>query len=447
MKTMESTDVDAALKAAAENTTEKAKSYAAAAAAAAATTTAADEEDEEEEDDEDDDEDAAAGDAPETASVRASVRSAYATDFKRDAPPTLTNETRDAFLRDPRLAASYWRIAREHRGAAADDVPQDSARRKAAIQALIDREIGLEASTFVDPAAEGGELFLERVLIAPSDQARVFELGVKLTYATDSPALLAALTEMREAVIADLPIQALLQDKTTAVEAVVGLARGFDGIPIDEKGGVAAGAVRTAALATLRTFAKAIKAAIGHAADGAHRAHPPRYDDEFPAFHVTSRAALSYPPPPGGTRASRRRRGGRRREARREGRRRGRGGEDRRRAEREGGAGGDAADRAPDRAVGDSAHLVAGCRGGRVARAGRISPAARAHQGGSRGGWGKRSRRGRFPPSPRGSPRTPTPWRLRSAEPPHQCPSTARTSCSPRASARRFSPRSRSSRS
>ena len=144
------------------------------------------------------------------------------------------------------------------------------------------------------------ELFLERVLIAPSDQARVFELGVKLTYATDSPALLAALTEMREAVIADLPIQALLQDKTTAVEAVVGLARGFDGIPIDEKGGVAAGAVRTAALATLRTFAKAIKAAIGHAADGAHRAHPPRYDDEFPAFHVTSRAALSYPPPPGG---------------------------------------------------------------------------------------------------------------------------------------------------
>jgi rotatin len=112
--------------------------------------------------------------------------------------------------------------------------------------------------------------------------------------------LLAALTEMREAVIADLPIQALLQDKTTAVEAVVGLARGFDGIPIDEKGGVAAGAVRTAALATLRTFAKAIKAAIGHAADGAHRAHPPRYDDEFPAFHVTSRAALSYPPPPGG---------------------------------------------------------------------------------------------------------------------------------------------------
>ena len=194
MKTMESTDVDAALKAAAENTTEKAKSYAAA-AAAAATTTAADEEDEEEEDDEDDDEDAAAGDAPETASVRASVRSAYATDFKRDAPPTLTNETRDAFLRDPRLAASYWRIAREHRGAAADDVPQDSARRKAAIQALIDREIGLEASTFVDPAAEGGELFLERVLIAPSDQARVFELGVKLTYATDSPALLAALTD------------------------------------------------------------------------------------------------------------------------------------------------------------------------------------------------------------------------------------------------------------
>ena len=233
MKTMESTDVDAALKAAAENTTEKAKSYAAAAAAAAATTTAADEEDEEEEDDEDDDEDAAAGDAPETASVRASVRSAYATDFKRDAPPTLTNEMRDAFLRDPRLAASYWRIAREHRGAAADDVPQDSARRKAAIQALIDREIGLEASTFVDPAAEGGELFLERVLIAPSDQARVFELGVKLTYATDSPALLAALTEMREAVIADLPIQALLQDNTTAVEAVVCLARGFDGIPID----------------------------------------------------------------------------------------------------------------------------------------------------------------------------------------------------------------------
>ena len=102
MKTMESTDVDAALKAAAENTTEKAKSYAAAAAAAAATTTAADEEDEEEEDDEDDDEDAAAGDAPETASVRASVRAAYATDFKRDAPPTLTNETRDACIDDER---------------------------------------------------------------------------------------------------------------------------------------------------------------------------------------------------------------------------------------------------------------------------------------------------------------------------------------------------------
>ena len=44
--------------------------------------------------------------------------------------------------------------------------------------------------------------------MAPVDEQRLFEIGVRLTYAADAPALTSALTEFRDAVLADLPPQA-----------------------------------------------------------------------------------------------------------------------------------------------------------------------------------------------------------------------------------------------
>ena len=63
---------------------------------------------------------------------------------------------------------------------------------------------------------------------------------------------------------------------------------------------MALGAVRTAALGVLSAVAASLKGALGHAADGAHRARPPPFDAAHPGTHTQCPAALSYPPPPGG---------------------------------------------------------------------------------------------------------------------------------------------------
>ena len=58
----------------------------------------------------------------------------------------------------------------------------------------------------------------------------MFEVGVALTYGDEPSLLLAALTELREGVLADLPPQALLQ-RPTALDAAVALARGVGEFP------------------------------------------------------------------------------------------------------------------------------------------------------------------------------------------------------------------------
>jgi rotatin len=182
-----------------------------------------------------------------------------------------------------------------------------------------------EEAALADGAAASrageGVLKLRRVLLSPSDEQKVFELGVRLSYADQPALLLAALTELREAVLADLPPQALLQ-RPRAVDATIALARAVDGptamsrvaetrtsgdtrYQTRDDDAVTPAAVRTAALVTLRAFCEALKGALGHAADGAHKVAPPptRADAPehvLPSSQLASRSALSYPPPAGG---------------------------------------------------------------------------------------------------------------------------------------------------
>ena len=226
------------------------------------------------------------------------------------ATPPLDAKTKELFLRNPRLAATYWRLARQHEHLG----PEASAdERASAMRAHIAEEAALADGAAASRASEG-VLKLRRVLLSPSDEQKVFELGVRLTYADQPALLLAALTELREAVLADLPPQALLQ-RPRAVDATIALARAVDGPtatsrvtplckPPDDDA-VTPAAVRTAALVTLRAFCEALKGALGHAADGAYKVTPPppRADapkGASPSSQLASRAALSYPPPAGG---------------------------------------------------------------------------------------------------------------------------------------------------
>ena len=219
----------------------------------------------------------------------------------------LDDAAKDVFLRNPRLAASYWRHRRRHDGMGPDATPEE---RAAAMRSILGRDVDPPWILGGDPtsATRGGALKLERVLLAPADEQRLFEIGVRLTYADEPALLLSALTELREGLLADLPAQALLQ-RPTALEATIALARAVNGPSAtyarpgrEPAGGVSPGAVRAAALETLRAVARAVKAALGHAADGARLVRPPPEgnDDWTPTEHVASRAATSYPPPPGG---------------------------------------------------------------------------------------------------------------------------------------------------
>ena len=233
------------------------------------------------------------------------------------ATPPLDAKTKELFLRNPRLAATYWRLARQHEHLGPDASADE---RAAAMRAHVVEEAALADAAVASRAAEG-VLKLRRVLLSPSDEQKVFELGVRLTYADQPALLLAALTELREAVLLDLPPQALLQ-RPRAIDATIALARAVDGptamsrvfVPpfgsgASDDDAVTPGAVRTAALLTLRAFCEALKGALGHASDGAHKVAPPptRTDAPegvLPSSQLASRAALS-PPPRAASRRSR----------------------------------------------------------------------------------------------------------------------------------------------
>ena len=135
----------------------------------------------------------------------------------------LDDAAKDVFLRNPRLAASYWRHRRRHDGMGPDATPEE---RAAAMRSILGRDVDPPWILGGDPtsATRGGALKLERVLLAPADEQRLFEIGVRLTYADEPALLLSALTELREGLLADLPAQALLQ-RPTALEATIALAR------------------------------------------------------------------------------------------------------------------------------------------------------------------------------------------------------------------------------
>jgi|TARA_B110000967_G_scaffold158104_2_gene163374 hypothetical protein len=241
-------------------------------------------------------------------------------------PPVLDPKTKELFLRNPRLAATYWRLTRQHDDLGTNSTERD---RAAAMRAHLVEEASLVDGGDCTKNTRRGVLKLHRILLAPSDEQRVFELGVRLTYADQPALLLAALTELREAVLVDLPPQALIQ-RPTAIDAVVSLARAVDGPTSlarvvrgthgldshrsyeDSDSLVTPGAVRAAALCTLLAFVESLKGALGHAADGAHRVAPTPKQREFdkqeknssnnvfPSLALASRAALSYPPPEGG---------------------------------------------------------------------------------------------------------------------------------------------------
>ena len=249
--------------------------------------------------------------APEPLSASAADADSDADAATPSATPPLDAKTKELFLRNPRLAATYWRLARQHEHLGPDASADE---RAAAMRAHVAEEAALADGAAASRAGEG-VLKLRRVLLSPSDEQKVFELGVRLSYADQPALLLAALTELREAVLADLPPQALLQ-RPRAVDATIALARAVDGPTAMSRvaetrtsgrddDAVTPAAVRTAALVTLRAFCEALKGALGHAADGAHKVAPPptRADAPehvLPSSQLASRAALSYPPPAGG---------------------------------------------------------------------------------------------------------------------------------------------------
>ena len=127
--------------------------------------------------------------APEPKASAASPRS-ESDSANPSATPPLDAKTKELFLRNPRLAATYWRLARQHEHLGPDASADE---RAAAMRAHVAEESALADGAAASRAAEG-VLKLRRVLLSPSDEQKVFELGVRLTYADQPALLLAALT-------------------------------------------------------------------------------------------------------------------------------------------------------------------------------------------------------------------------------------------------------------
>ena len=207
-------------------------------------------------------------------------RAADDDDDDDDAPASGRLDARlaETLRRNPRLAATYWRLRRQHDGLGPD---ASEAEREAIARSISvgdgDSFVGFHAGS-EKAAARGARCGFPAFASRPRTSARVFEVGVALTYGDEPSLLLAALTELREGVLADLPPQALLQ-RPTALDAAVALARGVGGfapaaVSRFNRGGdrevVSPGRVRAPRSRRSGRSRRALRGALGHQADGAY---------------------------------------------------------------------------------------------------------------------------------------------------------------------------------
>ena len=204
---------------------------------------------------------------------------------------------KDMFLKNPRLATAYWNIVRDIGLEGSDE------KRAAAVAAAVDPDAAIGDSRHLEPATRGGNLRLHRVKVSPHDDARLLELSVRLGYADDPCLLAAALAEFTDRALRDLPPQVLLQ-RPKCLRAVISLARAREGPTAQHNvykamrsgSPITPTAIRSSALRALKSFAAALKGALGHASDGAHavRLEPAQCDG---VEDLLGPHEHSYPPP------------------------------------------------------------------------------------------------------------------------------------------------------
>ena len=204
---------------------------------------------------------------------------------------------KDMFLKNPRLATAYWNIVRDVGLEGSDE------KRAAAVAAAVDPDAAIGDSRHLEPATRGGNLRLHRVKVSPHDDARLLELSVRLGHADDPCLLAAALAEFTDRTLRDLPPQVLLQ-RPKCLRAVISLARAREGPTAQHNvykamrsgSPITPTAIRSSALRALKSFAAALKGALGHASDGAHavRLEPAQCDG---VEDLLGPHEHSYPPP------------------------------------------------------------------------------------------------------------------------------------------------------
>ena len=204
---------------------------------------------------------------------------------------------KDMFLKNPRLATAYWNIVRDVGLEGSDE------KRAAAVAAAVDPDAAIGDSRHLEPATRGGNLRLHRVKVSPHDDARLLELSVRLGHADDPCLLAAALADFEDRALRDLPPQVLLQ-RPKCLRAVISLARAREGPTAQHNvykamrsgSPITPTAIRSSALRALKSFAAALKGALGHASDGAHavRLEPAQCDG---VEDLLGPHEHSYPPP------------------------------------------------------------------------------------------------------------------------------------------------------
>ena len=205
---------------------------------------------------------------------------------------------KDMFLKNPRLATAYWNIVRDVGLEGSDE------KRAAAVAAAVDPDAAIGDSRHLEPATRGGNLRLHRVKVSPHDDARLLELSVRLGHADDPCLLAAALADFEDRALRDLPPQVLLQ-RPKCLRAVISLARAREGPTAQHNvykamrsgSPITPTAIRSSALRALKSFAAALKGALGHASDGAHavRLEPAQGADGVE--DLLGPHEHSYPPP------------------------------------------------------------------------------------------------------------------------------------------------------
>ena len=204
---------------------------------------------------------------------------------------------KDMFLKNPRLATAYWNIVRDVGLEGSDE------KRAAAVAAAVDPDAAIGDSRHLEPATRGGNLRLHRVKVSPHDDAKLLELSVRLGHADDPCLLAAALADFEDRALRDLPPQVLLQ-RPKCLRAVISLARAREGPTAQHNvykamrsgSPITPTAIRSSALRALKSFAAALKGALGHASDGAHavRLEPAQCDG---VEDLLGPHEHSYPPP------------------------------------------------------------------------------------------------------------------------------------------------------